>query len=119
MVVKYRELQEDIQPFLLDIPITVAISVLSVEWRNSNGQNLDGVFILKQVSLMLSYYFTIHKSQGKTLDRPVVNLGESEKCNGTTLVALSCVRKISHLLLKPFSFKGPTKANKSKYLALI
>ena len=78
VVVQFCELQEDIQPFLPDIPITVAISFLSVEWINYNGQNRDGICKLKQVPLMLAYYFTIHKSQGKTLDRPVVNLGESE-----------------------------------------
>ena len=119
MVVKFRELKEYIQPFLPDINRIVAIPVLSVEWRNSNGCNRDGVSIRKQVPLIIAWGFTIHKSQGKTLDCAVINLGKSEKCISMTLVSLSRVRKISHLLLKPNYFEQLTKVDKSKSLALI
>ena len=40
---------------------------------------------------MLAWDFTIHKSQGKTLDCAVINLGKIENCSGMNLVALSCV----------------------------
>ena len=103
VVVQFRELQEDIQPFLPNIPRTISIPVISVEWRNYNGKNCDGVLILKQVLLMLTWYFMIHKYQGKTLYCAVINLGKSEKYSGMTLVALSFVRKIIHFLLKTFS----------------
>ena len=78
MVVKCNELKEEIQPPLPDTPRIVSILVLNVEWINSNWQNLDGVFIHKQSPLILASYFRIHKSQGKTLDCAVINLGESE-----------------------------------------
>ena len=119
MVVQFCELQEDIQPFLPDTPRTVTIPFLSVECINSNGKNRDVVFIHKQDPIILAWAFTVHKSQVKTLYCAVVNLVKSKKCSGVTLVALSCVIKIIHLLLKPFYFEQITQVNKLKYLALI
>ena len=119
MVVKFRELKEDIQLPLPEISITVAIPVLNAEWINSNGQNRDGVFIHEQSPLRLAWYLRIHKYQGNTSYRDVINLEKSEKYSGITLVALSCVRKKCHLLLNPFYFERLTKVNKSKCLALI
>ena len=49
---------------------------------------------------MLSSAYTIHKSQGKTLDKVVIDLGTTKKCSGMTLVGLSRVRK-----LRPFSYE--------------
>ena len=55
--------------------------------------------------LMIYWAYTIQKSQGNTLDIAIIYLGKSEKCSGMTLVALSRVNKLSHLLLRPVSLK--------------
>ena len=44
----------------------------------------------------------------------VVDIGKSEKCSVTTLVALSRLHKLEKFLLRPFSLKRLDKANKSK-----
>ena len=93
VVVKFYEVQEDIQPLLPNIPRKFAKPVLIFDWRNYRGQKSDGIFIRKQVPLMIAWDFTIHKSQGKTLYRAVINLGENEKYSGMNLVALYCIRK--------------------------
>jgi len=54
---------------------------------------------------MLSWAYALHKSQGKTLDKVVIDLGTIEKCSGMTLVALSRVRNLRRLLLRPFSYE--------------
>jgi len=43
----------------------------------------------------------MHKSQGMTLDKAIVNLGEREFSRGLTFVALSQVRTIEGLAIKP------------------
>ena len=55
--------------------------------------------------IIVSWAYTIHKSQGKALDEVVIDLGTTEKCSGMTLVGLSRVRKLRHLLLRPFSYE--------------
>ena len=72
VVLKFCEVQEDIQPLLPNIPRKFAKPVLIFDWRNYRGQKSDGIFIRKQVPLMLEWDFTIHKSQGKTLYRAVI-----------------------------------------------
>ena len=63
---------------------------------------------------MLSWACTIHKSQGKALDKEVIDLGTTERCSGMTLVALSRVRKLRHLILRPFSYERLKKLTKRK-----
>ena len=76
-------------------------------------------FITEKNPVMLSWAYTIHKSQGKTLDKVVIDLGTTERCSGMTLVALSRVRKLQHLLLRPFSYERLKKINKAKPLQSI
>ena len=49
----------------------------------------------------------------------VIDLGTTERCSGMTLVALSRVRKLRHLLLRPFSYERLKKINKAKQLQSI
>ena len=113
MIERHRTLFR-ITSFLDDVPRCVAIPLVQAEWQASGK-----TFTRKQFPLALSWAFTIHKSQGKTLDNAVINLGKSEKCSGLTLVALSRVRQLSGLLLKPFYFQRLTKVNQSNALPMI
>ena len=47
---------------------------------------------------------TIHKSQGQTLPKGVVDLGKGEKVAGCTFVATSRVRSISDIVFEPMTF---------------
>ena len=84
------------------VPLTVAIPFHRIEWKIGN----IATFIWHQIQLIISWASTIHKSQGKTLDGAVINLVTSKKCCGKTLVALSRVCELKHLLLKPFSVES-------------
>ena len=80
-------------PFLPGFTNTVAIPAIQVEYLDSSK-----TFIRIHFSFMISWAYKIHKSDGKTLDIAIINLVKIEKCFGITLVALSHVRKLIHLL---------------------
>lgn len=111
VVVQFDDLSNDVDSFLSDMPCSVAFPVQTVEWKNPSKLNQD--FICKQFPLVLSWAFTIHKSQCKTLHRVVIDLGKSEKCCGMTLVALSRVQRLKDVLIKPFIFERLQKVNQS------
>jgi len=92
-----------------------ALPAIKAEWNNPNGET----FIREQFPIMLSWAFTIHKSQGKTLERAVIDLGKAEKCSCMTLVALSRVCDLRHMMLKPISFERLEKINNSSGLAVL
>jgi len=47
----------------------------------------------------------VHKSQGLTLDKVVIDIGKKEFTAGLSFVAVSRVREIKDLILKPFDFE--------------
>ena len=53
-----------------------------------------------QLPLKLAWAVTIHKSQGLTLDKAVINLGNRAFAHGQTYVALSRIRSIDGMYLK-------------------
>ena len=59
--------------FLSHLPKCVPMSPILFEWE-SGGRRLSR----QQLPLQLSYAITIHKSQGQTLNKAVVDIGKAE-----------------------------------------
>jgi len=51
----------------------------------------------KQFPLRLAYAVSIHKSQGMTLNKATIELGQADFCRGLSYVAISRVRAITDL----------------------
>ena len=54
-----------------------------------------------QYSIRLSYALTIHKSQGQTIDKAVIDLGKTERSLGLTYVALYRLKNFGEFLILP------------------
>ena len=46
----------------------------------------------------------MHKSQGQTLEKAVIELGPKEACTGLTFVCLSRAKRLADLMVEPMSF---------------
>ena len=71
--------------------------------------------------MRLAYAMTIHKSQGETLERTVVDIGKRELASGLSFVALSRVRHITQLAAVDFPLNrlnGLSKTDSFKKCAL-
>jgi ATP-dependent DNA helicase PIF1 len=66
--------------------------------------------------IRLSYALTIHKSQGQTLKKIIVELGKKESTLGISFVALSRVKNYKDFLIQPFPLDRLTKIKNSKLL---
>ena len=98
-------------PFLSSRPNCVPVPPLTFEWE-SNSQQLSR----QQLPLQLRYAITIHKSQGQTLDKAVIDIGKAELAAGCTFVALSRLRSLKHGLIQPMSFQRLQAISTSKCL---
>ena len=56
------------------------------------------------LQLRLRWAITMHKSQGQTLDKAVIDLGPNEACTGLTFVCLSRAKRLVDFMVEPMSF---------------
>ena len=52
-----------------------------------------------------SYAITIHKSQGQTLNKAVIDIGDKEMAAGCTFVAVSRLRNLTDGIFEPMTFQ--------------
>ena len=78
---------------------------------------MDGTNMLRtQMPLKLSWAITMHKSQGQTLNKAVIDLGAKEACTGLTFVCLSRAKRISDLIVEPMPFDRLSRLGNSTQL---
>ena len=91
---------------------TVPITPVRRSWSTSGVQCSR-----LQLPLKLAWAVTIHKAQGLTLDKVVINVGKKEFSSGLTFVACSRVRHLTDLLFDPpFPFQRIANLSKSQRL---
>ena len=56
------------------------------------------------LQLRLCWAITVHKSQGQTLDKAVIDWGPKEACTGLTFVCLSRAKRLVDFMVEPMSF---------------
>ena len=91
---------------------TVPITPLRRTWSTSGTQCSR-----LQLPLKLAWAVTIHKAQGLTLDKVVVDIGKKEFSSGLTFVACSRVRHLTDILFDPpFALERLANLAKSRRL---
>ncbi|HEY5713737.1 MAG TPA: PIF1 family ATP-dependent DNA helicase [Candidatus Gracilibacteria bacterium] len=82
------------------------VEVTTHTWEISKYKFEDGAFVREQIGsfsqmpLKLAWAITIHKSQGKSFDKVVIDLGWGSFAHGQTYVALSRCTSLQGLVLK-------------------
>jgi len=79
-----------------------------------NSEKLPGIAI-KQVPLIYAWAITIHKAQGLSLDRALIDIGAQIFECGQTYVALSRIKSLEGLYLKGFDYTK-IKINKKVHM---
>ena len=84
-------------PFIPGEPGTVPIFTRTADWTKDKMQCIRRMF-----PLLLAWALTIHKSQGMTIDKPViVDVGPAEFAPGMTYTAVTRVRNFTGLSFQP------------------
>ena len=77
-------------------PSWVPITPITASWEDRLGQSLSQT----QIPLTLAWAITIHKSQGLTLAKVVIDLGEKGFSPGLSFVAISRVKSFEGLAFR-------------------
>ncbi|CAN0330658.1 unnamed protein product, partial [Pylaiella littoralis] len=64
-----------------------------------------GGLVRTQLPLRRYWAITMHKSQGQTLAKAVIDLGPKEACTGLTFVCLSRAKRLVDLIVEPIEFR--------------
>jgi ATP-dependent DNA helicase PIF1 len=83
---------------------------LTIGLKEFKSENIPGISIY-QVPLILAWSITIHKSQGLTLERAIIDVGNDIFEGGQMYVALSRIQSLKGLYLKEFDLNS-LKINK-------
>ena len=91
---------------MVELPNGDVVDVLPYTWEifrySINGGQLqsDAVGKFTQYPIMLAWAVTIHKSQGKTFDKVIIDIGKGTFAHGQLYVALSRCTTLEGLILK-------------------
>ena len=98
-------------PSMTNMPCCVPIPPITAKVHHGNV-----VHERQQLPLTLAWAFTIHKSQGMTLDKAWIDIGKKESTLGVTYVGISRVRNLSSLVIEPMTFDRLKNIKKSASL---
>ena len=82
----------------------VPISPVQSAWSSCGANEGGNTMTRTQLPLKLCWALTMHKSQGQTLDKAVMDLGKREACTGLAFVCLSQAKRIDDLLVTTMPF---------------
>ncbi len=85
---------------IADRPHCIPIPPITFEW--DTGVNK---LSRQQLPLQMRYAITIHKCQGQTLQKAVIDIGMSELAAGCTFIAISRLSRLQCGLIQPMSFE--------------
>ena len=91
-----------------NIPGCVPICPITV-----TSQTVDGIHERQQLPLKLAWAITIHKSQGLTLPKAWIDIGQSERTAGISYVAISRVKTLPSCIIEPMTFDRLESIKKS------
>lgn len=105
---KITEIIDDGKIIKVELPEGQAVEVTTFEWEmyrfffNEDTELLESESVgsFKQYPLKLAWAVTIHKSQGKTFDKVIIDIGNGAFAHGQTYVALSRCTSFEGLILK-------------------
>lgn len=98
------------------ITTTEGIKLVPVPPIKHTWDGKKGTCSRLQIPICLAWAITVHKSQGLTLQKAVIDIGKKEYAAGLSFVAISRVCSLSDVLFKPFSFERLQRIKNCKRL---